>query len=157
MAAGQLTQYGAQQLLALAFGQGGAGAPATWYFGITTAIPNINATGADIGALEPPSASNYSRLAITNNNTNFPTIADAPYILLNPPAGLYWPSTPTLGATADWPICYGWGLCDSLTGGQCWAVGTLSTPVATPSGFCAYLAPGNLSIELSPFFQIATS
>lgn len=152
MAAGQLSLYGAQQLLAIAFGQASS-PPANYYLALCTTLPTPSMNGSEIS--EPPSGSNYSRLIIPNDTVRFATTANAPYVMTQ--QTLYWPTGTTIGATADWPVCPGWALCDALTGGNVWAVGTLAYPVAIPTGFCAYLGAGTLSIELSPFYNIASS
>ena len=152
MAAGQLSLYGAQQVLGMAFGQIST-PPANWYFALTTSLATPSMNGSEIS--EPPSASNYSRLQIPNDTVHWSTSANAPYVM-NAQVQ-YWPSGSTIGATADWPPCPGWALCDALTAGNVWAIGTLAFPVATPAGFCAYLGVGALSLELSPFYQIQSN
>lgn len=152
MAVGQLSLYGAQQLLALAFGQTTI-APDNWYFALTTALATPDMDGSEIS--EPGSGLNYSRLKIPNDSVHWTTSPNMPYVMNAQTA--WWPATGTVGATSDWPTCPGWALCDALTGGNVWAFGSLAVPVATPSGFCAYLAAGSLSLELSPFYSIASS
>lgn len=152
MPAGQLTLYGAQQVLGMAFGQIST-PPDNFYLALTTSLATLNMNGSEIS--EPPGASNYSRLKIPNSTLNWTTSANAPYVMNKVP--MSWPLTPTLGATADWPRCPGWALCDALTGGNLWVVGTLSVPIANPAGFCVYLGVNALSLELSPFFSIQQS
>lgn len=148
MPAGQLSLYGAQQLLGMAFGQV-ATPPDNFYLALTTSLATISMNGSEI---TEPTVGNYSRLKIPNDSGNWTTGPNQPYVLNKLPYS--WPLTPTMGATADWPRCPGWALCDALTGGNVWAVGTLATPIANPAGFCAYLGINTLSIELSPFFSI---
>lgn len=42
-------------------------APATWYLGLSTTIPNDDGSG-----FTEPSTGSYARVAVTNNATNFP-------------------------------------------------------------------------------------
>jgi hypothetical protein len=157
MGSGQLSLYGANALLGMAFGQT-VTPPANYYFAITTIIPAPDMDGSTIAAYEPPRTSgsgDYSRLTIPNSTTFWNASANAPYVL-NAQTG-FWPSGTVVGASADWPICTGWALVDAQTGGNLWAVGTLANQVAIPNGFCAYLNPGALSIELSPFFSVKSN
>ena len=148
MAAGQLTLYGAQQVLGMAFGQINT-PPANFYFALTTSLATPSMNGSEIAE---PTVGGYTRLAIANDTAHWTTSTNAPYVLNA--QTMYWPAGSPPGATADWPTCPGWALCDALTGGNCWAVGSLAIPVSTPAGFCAYLGAGSLSLELSPFFQV---
>lgn len=151
MAAGQLSLYGAQQILAGYFGRTNT-PPENWFFALTTALATPSMNGSEISE---PTVGNYSRLIIPNDNLRWTSSANAPYVMNA--QMMYFPISPVVGATADWPPCYGWALCDGLTGGNVWALGTLSTPVSTPEGFCASLGVGALSLELSPFYNVATS
>jgi hypothetical protein len=58
----------------LADSQFGAGAtsysPATWYLGVSTSTPNDDGTN-----FSEPSGNAYTRVAVTNNVTNFPAAA----------------------------------------------------------------------------------
>lgn len=152
MPAGQLSLYGAQQLLGMAFGQIST-PPANFYLALTTSLATISMNGSEI--LEPPSGSNYSRLQIPNDTAHWTTSTNAPYVMNS--IAMSWPLTPTVGASADWPRCPGWALADALTGGNLWAVGTLSVPISNPAGFCAYLGVNTLTLELSPFFSVQQS
>ena len=72
--AGQIGGYLEQKLLDAVFGGGASQSVftgnATLYIGVsTTASPD---TDANILAGEPTSAGNYSRIAVTNNTTNYP-------------------------------------------------------------------------------------
>lgn len=42
-------------------------APATWYLGLSTSVPNDDGTG-----FTEPVGGSYARVAVTNNTTNFP-------------------------------------------------------------------------------------
>lgn len=101
-------------------------APATWYLGLSTAVP-----GADGSGFVEPSGGSYGRCTITNNATNWPAatvggdgivrkISGAKFIFPNP--------------TGTWGTVVAWGLFLATSGGtaEWWAL--LDAPISPRSG-----------------------
>lgn len=153
MAIGQLSLYGAAAMLGSTFGASVA-IPSNFYLALLTAQANPSMNGSEIPEL---SGGGYGRQVIPNTSTYWSstTVAMNTYVMNTKTH--QWPTSPQVGATADWQTAVGWALCDAISGGNVWAVGALATQVVIPAGFCAVMTPGSLYFELSPFFSTTSA
>lgn len=153
---GQLSIYGAQALLGALFGQT-ITPPANFFVALCTAPPSISMNGNEIS--EPDVSLGYVRATIPNAPGDGWWDVEQGWLAANTGV-LTWPpvnSTYPNGAPSDWPQTDYWALLDAPTGGNVYAIGQLTYPVQVSAGSVASCAIGALSIELGPFFRIATS
>lgn len=76
--AGSLTNYGAKYMLDYFFGATANTTPGTWYFGLMTAAAAPEA--GTVTEVSTATWTNYDRVDVTNNTTNFPNVSAAdPY------------------------------------------------------------------------------
>jgi hypothetical protein len=87
--------------------------PATLYFALFTATPNAAGGGTEV------TGGSYARVAVTNNNTNFP--ATSAQNKTNGTA-IAFPAS-----TAAWGTVVAWGVYDASSGGNLWAYGPLTS------------------------------
>lgn len=86
----------------------GSGTPATWYVGLTKAVPNDDGTG-----FSEPVGAGYARVAVTNNVTNWPAATTtAGRTVKKNGAKITWANP-----TGNWGNILGWGVFLALTGG----------------------------------------
>jgi hypothetical protein len=106
--------------------------PATLYCALFTTAPTAAGGGTEV------SGGSYGRVAVTNNNTNFPNASGGPASQANGTAVTF----PT--ATADWgtPEAFAWF--DAVSGGNLVAFGTITDPADVASGDTAIFAIGAL-------------
>ncbi len=100
-------------------------APATWYLGLSTTVPNEDGSN-----FTEPVGGAYARVAITNNATNFPAATTS--------AGT---TTKTNGAaftfpnpTGTWGLILYYGFFTAASGGVPDYVGALDTGITVKSG-----------------------
>lgn len=86
----------------------GSGNPATWYVGLTKAVPNDDGSG-----FSEPVGAGYARVAVTNNVTNWPAATTtAGRTVKKNGAKITWANP-----TGNWGNILGWGVFLALTGG----------------------------------------
>lgn len=133
---GSLADYAENKVLDLILGAVAFTAPTTLYFGLSTTT--ITDAG---GSITEPSGNNYSRAAVTNNNTNFPAAS----------AG-----SKSNGTIINWPTPSGaWGtivdffISDAASGGNILLYGTLPTAQPIVSGNPVSIAISGLTVTLN--------
>ena len=119
----------AGQILSKIFGGVNFTAETTWYIG-------LRAGGVEL------SGGGYARVAVTNNTTNFPTVATN--ILVNGTA-IAFPA-----ASADWTQADEVGLWVASSGGSPKHTGTLDSPVTIRAGQTRSFAAGDLKFKIIP-------
>lgn len=124
------------ELLDHVFGAAAYTAPATLYIGLSTTAP----TDAGGNISEPSGAAGYSRVAVTNNLTNFPAAVSG--AKANGTA-IQFPT-----ATASWSTVTHFIVMDQASGGNMIGSGMLTNPKTIDSGDTASFAIGDLDITL---------
>lgn len=110
----------------------GSGDPATYFVALSTADPGEAGAG-----IAEPAVGGYGRIAVTNNEANFPTAvggskSNAVEILFAIP-------------TASWGLITDAALFDALTGGNLRYKGALTTPRTITAGDTVKFAAGALT------------
>lgn len=139
---GQLTVFGASQLLNSFFGKGVV-APNTFYLALIKDIaPTPYVSGNE---LDEPTGGAYARAAVPNDVVTWSNAGALNITALQIEINF-------IAATANWGTIRYWALCDALSGGNPYFVGQLDSPQAVLLGEVATINPGDLSVELGPFF-----
>jgi hypothetical protein len=105
--------------------------PATVYVALFTAAPGEAGGGTEV------SGGGYSRVAVANDTTNWPTTTSGQKSNAN---AITFPQ-----ATANWGTIVAWGLFDAATGGNLLYYGDVSPNKAVNSGDTAQFAAGALT------------
>ena len=121
--AGFLCDYSNNKVLDMIFGGTAYSPPTTLYFGLSQNTANKN------GYVTEPAGGGYTRVAVTNNLTNFPaasfgTKSNATVITFPAP-------------TADWGTVQSLFVSDALINGNVLAMADLTSSKALPSGSAA--------------------
>jgi hypothetical protein len=125
---GSATNYFEPRILDMILGSGhGSGVGATVYVGLST-----SAIG-ETGAVTEPSGGAYARVAVTNNDTNWPVAVGSasPNQKANGTAITFPTPTGSWGTVTDWFIA------DASTAGNVLLYGTLGTSRTVSSGDAA--------------------
>jgi hypothetical protein len=128
--------YLENELLDHVFGASAYSAPATLYVGLSTTAP----TDAGGNITEPSGANGYSRVAVTNNLTNFPVASGG---AKSNGAAITFPT-----ATGGWGTVGYFIIMDLASGGNMIGSGALTNPKTIDSGDTASFAIGDLDITL---------
>jgi hypothetical protein len=118
-----------QRERAIADSQFGGGAttwaPATWYLGLSTTIPNEDGSN-----FTEPTGGAYARVAVVNNTTNFPAAVTTSGVTTKQNGAAFTFPNPT----ANWGqiLYYGWFT--AATGGVPEYANALDTPVTVNNG-----------------------
>lgn len=131
-----ITNYGAA-LAARAYLGKSLTIPATVYVAVTTTSPNATSTG--VGLTEPTGGS-YSRVAVTNNTTNF---SFDNYNAVYNTNDIVFPV-----ATGFWGRLGYWALVDAATAGNVLAYGTLNPVATVVSGDRLTIVANSLSVAV---------
>lgn len=109
---GSMSDFAEGKVADALLGGSALGAPATWYVGLFTVMPNEDGTGGTEAAW-----TGYARVAVTNNLTNWPAYA----------SGLKANGTDfTFAAAGSGPTTVvGYGLWDAASAGNLWFFGAL--------------------------------
>jgi hypothetical protein len=134
MASGK-SDYLEAALLNHLFGGVAYAVPGTYHFALFTSAPNDTGGGTEVN----PSGSGYARKVVTNDTTNFPTIA-APASKTN------GASIDFLTASAAWGTVVAFGIYDAASGGNLLFWGDLTTARSVLSGDTPRFAAGALVI-----------
>jgi hypothetical protein len=104
------TDYAERQIANCIFGAATLTPPATWHVALFSTAPNAEtgASGTEI------SGNNYSRLAVTNNTTNFPTVSSGSGVKTNAVDLVF--ATPS----GNWSGINTIGFLDASSGGNLW-------------------------------------
>ncbi|HST77290.1 MAG TPA: hypothetical protein VLN58_02255 [Verrucomicrobiae bacterium] len=100
-------------------------APATWYLGLSTTIPNEDGSN-----FTEPVGGAYARVAVVNNTTNFPAAATSSGVTTKTNGAAFTFANPT----ANWGqiLYYGWFT--AASGGVPEYTNALDTPVTVNNG-----------------------
>ena len=127
------SNYLENALLDHVFGATAFTAPGTLYAALFTTSPADDDSGVEV------TGGSYARVAITNNDTNFPAASGGAKSNGN---AITFPT-----ATADWGTVVAVGLYDAASGGNLIGWATI-TSQSVPSGVTASIAAGDLDITL---------
>lgn len=133
---GSFSDFLENEILDHAFGNAAWSAPATLYIGLSTTT--ITDAG---GNITQPSGNNYSRVAVTNNATNFPVASggsksNGTEITFPTPSGSW-------GTVTDFFIS------DAASGGNTLAYGALSASQTVSAGNIVKFPVGTLTLSLA--------
>lgn len=133
---GSFTDFAENEVLDQLFGAQAYTAPATLYFGLSTS------TVADDGSnITEPSGNNYSRVAVTNNKTNFSVSSGGS---VQNDAAISFPQ-----ASGSWGTITDFFISDASSGGNILAYGALDASKAVGDGDTLSFAIGDLTITLA--------
>jgi hypothetical protein len=130
-----LTTYMANKILDRNYGNVNYTVPATYYIALSTTTPSSDGTG-----VTEPSGGNYSRVAVTNNKTNFTTAANGS---LSNATQFAFPES-----TSSWETITHICLYDASTGGNLIAYDTLNPSRVVQSATTVLLAVGQMQISM---------
>lgn len=103
----------------------GAASPATWYFGLSTTVPNDDGTN-----FTEPATGSYARVSKTNDSTNFPDASTT--------SGVTSKSNGTAitfpNPTADWGTIVAYGIFTASSGGTPSYVFELDAAITVKNG-----------------------
>lgn len=105
---------------------------ATVYFALFTATPNDTGGGTEV------SGGSYARVAVTNNDTNFPAASSGSKVN---GTRIEFPE-----ATGSWGTVTHWGVFSASSVGTLYAYGALSTSRSVVSGDAPFYPAGGLEI-----------
>lgn len=126
------TNYERNRVLDSRYGGGGNYVPpATVYLALFTSMPTVSTGGTEA------SGGSYARVAVTNNNTNFPNSVAG--VKSNGVAFTF------VQATAGWGSIVGFGFFDALVAGNLQDFAPLNTPKTVQNGDTPSFAPGQLT------------
>lgn len=100
-------------------------APATWYLGLSTTIPNEDGSN-----FVEPSGGSYARVALTNNVTNFPAATTVAGVTTKKNGTKFTFTNPT----GLWGLCIYYGFFTASSGGLPQYHNPLDTPITVQSG-----------------------
>lgn len=121
-------------------GQASMPAISNVYFGLYTAGPNDASTGSSGGT--EVSGTDYARVNVANNTTNFPTISGTNGTKTNANA-IAWPT-----AGGSWGTVTHYGVFDAATGGNLLFHGSLASAKAIGTGDAFSVAAGDFTLSL---------
>lgn len=114
--------------------------PATVYLSLHTGDPGESGTGSEV------SGGSYARVAITNNNTNFPVCPSTGTPTKTNGQPFSFPTS-----TASWGTVTHWALYDASSAGNMIAHGAFSTPRLVASGKTMKVPAGGLTFTLNNY------
>lgn len=139
--AGQLTMWGAGQIVSSFFSRVGQ-PPASFYLALIADVaPSPYVSGAE---LNEPQKDSYARIEIPNTSVHWSNASQ-------PQIALTQADIPFVIATEDWGTIRYWALCNASVDGYVYAVGSLDTVLTVSTGDTAILSAGDLSISLGSF------
>lgn len=142
--AGQLTLWGAGELLRTFFGRS-ALPPTEFYLALIRQIPPTPyVSGLELD--EPPLEAGYSRALIVNDATSWDASGGLLHVVSNA-LDVAWPP-----ALADWGRIGYWAICASQEGGYVYFVGKMEEEKSVLSGDTALVPADELVVELGPFY-----
>jgi len=134
--AGSFSDFLELELLDQVFSAAAYTAPVTLYVGLSTADPADDASG-----IAEPAGGDYARVAVTNNDTNWPAASGG--------AKANGTAITFATATASWGVCTHFFISDALTEGNMLAHADLTASKTIDSGDTASFAIGDLDITLA--------
>ena len=138
--AGSFSDYLENELLDHVFGGADYARPATLYVALYTVAPTDAGGGTEVGT---GTWTNYARVAVTNNATNFPAASAG---AKSNGAAITWPAATATGDVNVVAV----GILDANTGGNllAWA-GLTTSPKTVQNGDTPSFAIGDLDITLT--------
>jgi hypothetical protein len=133
---GSFTNDAENTILDAVFGGSALGAPATYYVALTTTAPTDSAAGTEVST---GTWTNYARVAVTNNATNFPAASGG---AKSNGTAIAFGTASTSGNVS----VAGLELWSASSGGTRWGWATLTATVA--NGNVVTVAVGDLDITL---------
>lgn len=132
-----LTHYAQLKVLNEMFGATALGEPATWYAALYTAAPTNSGGGTET------TYTDYARVAITNNTTNFPAASGGDPGVKSNGTAVTFPAVGAAGATV-----VAVGLLDASSAGNLWMWTMLEVPrVLSPGDAAPSFAIGELTFQ----------
>lgn len=141
--AGRLTLWGASELLRSFFSRT-AEPPPTFYLALLTGPPTAYVSGAE---LEEPEGVSYSRVALANDALTWSSDGGQLHIIYNTAEAAF------VTATEDWGRIAHWALCNADIEGFVYLVGELEEEQVINIDDQVVIDPGDLVVELGPFFS----
>jgi len=139
---GRLTMWGAGQVLTNYFAMT-TQPPTSFYLALVCQIaPTPYMDGSE---LDEPTADDYARIEVPNDLANWANDSQ-PQLVYNT-LSVQFPT-----AASDWGQCNFWALCNAVVDGYPLLVGDLEVPIMVATGDQVVLDPGDLSVQLGPFF-----
>lgn len=133
------SDYAEKKILDAYFGSTAYAAVGTLYLGLSTATITDTTTGSTV---TEPSGNNYSRLAITNNTTNWPNASGTTATKSNGVA--FTMATPS----GSWGTVTDFFLADASTAGNIIGFGQLTVPKTIGASDPVSFSTGQLAITL---------
>lgn len=113
------------ELRTIADSRFGSGSPETWHVGLSTTTSNPDGSG-----FTEPSGANYSRVAVTNNGTNFPSATTVSgRTTKKNGAKITFPNP-----SGNWGSVVEWGIFSASSGGTPKYTSPLSAPISPKNG-----------------------
>jgi len=137
--AGSFSDYLENELLDHVFGGADFARPATLYVALYTVAPTDAGGGTEVGTV---TWTNYARVAVTNNATNFPAASGG---AKSNGAAIAWSAATTSGDVVVVAV----GILDANTGGNLLAWADLTTSKTVQNGDTPSFAIGDLDITLT--------
>ena len=104
--------------------------PATVYFALYSAVPSDTGGGTELTGGTAPG---YTRIAVTNNTTNFPAATTNGTTGKGEKLLAVAHSSPANSGGSDWPTIVAWALLDGSSGGNQLMWGEVSPLAVTPA------------------------
>ena len=132
--AGSMTDYLENAVLNLLLGNVSYSVPATVYFALYTTAPGETGGGTEV------TGGSYTRVAVTNNTTNFATVSNS---TKRNSTAINFPT-----ATADWGTVVAVGIFDALSAGNLLFYSTLDQNKVISNGDSASFSINAITITL---------
>jgi hypothetical protein len=141
---GQLTIWGASQILMSYFSKTVEAPPDLYLALIKTIAPTPYVSGSE---LDEPTNTDYARVAIPNDLDAWMNESQPQEVHNLEPVEF-------ITAVSDWGEVRYWALCNAEVDGYSLLVGKLDTPVVVTNGDQVVIEEGDLSVALGPFFLV---
>jgi len=138
--AGSKSDYLEKVVLNLVLGGAAYTSPATVYVALSTAAYSDAATGSAMTEVSS-SGTNYGRVAVTNNSTNWPNATGTNPAVKQNATAITFPT-----ASAAWGTVLSFYICDASSGGNVLYGGDLSASKVVGSGDTATFSVGAMTI-----------
>ena len=140
---GRLTVWGAAEMLTCFFNRTGDPPTSFWLALIRQVPPTPYMSGLEI---DEPDNDDYARVEILNDSNEW-TNASQPQVMSNELPVQF------MTASSDWGLSGYWALCNADSGGFCYFVGDLESPLLVETGDQVVISEDDLSVALGPFFM----
>lgn len=141
--AGQLTLWGAGELLRSFFGRTAEPPPSFYLALVRTIAPTPYISGLELD--EPPAESGYARVELPNDVSTWSSAGQL-HVVSNDKDATF------ITATSDWGRIGYWALVNADEGGYVYFVGEMEETKTVLAGDQAMVPTDELVVELGPFF-----